>query len=118
MRQTALALITIATLLFAIAPAFGQHTLAAKFDVTKSQTLTATCTQVDWSNPYGHVLMKVPGNPRPISWAVELDSATTVGKNGWTAAARPLGETVTVQGFTARDGTKQISGNSTTTSTG
>src|SRR5690348_4106047 len=118
MRQMALALITIVGLVLATGPAFGQHTLAAKFDVTKSQTLKGTVTQVDWSNPYVHVLMKVPGNPRPVLWAVELDSAITLGKSGWTAAALPLGETITVQGFTARDGSKQISGNSITTSTG
>jgi hypothetical protein len=116
MRQTALVLL--AGLLFATGPAYGQHTLAAKFDVTKSQTLKGTVTQIDWSNPYVHILMKVPGNPRPVLWAVELDSAITLGKNGWTAAALPLGETITVQGFTARDGSKQISGNSITTSGG
>ena len=35
----------------------AQHTLAAKFDVTKPLTLTGTVTQIDWANPYVHVLM-------------------------------------------------------------
>ena len=109
MRQTALVLIAIAGLLFAIAPAFGQHTLPAKFDVSKQLSLKGTVTQIDWSNPYVHVLMKVPGTPRPVLWAVELDSAITLSKNGWTTAVLPLGETITVQGFAARDGSKQIS---------
>jgi hypothetical protein len=118
MRQTALILAVVLAIFLSVMPAFPQHTLAAKFDTTKSQTLKGTVTQVDWSNPYVHILMKVPGTPRPALWAVELDSAIVLSKNGWTADALPLGETITVQGFTSRDGTKQISGNSVTTSNG
>jgi hypothetical protein len=95
-----------------VAPATGQHTLAAKFDLTKTQTLKGTVTQIDWSNPYVHIIMKVPGNPRPVLWAVELDSAIVLAKNGWSESSLPVGETVTVQGYAARDGSKQISGNS------
>jgi len=118
MRQTAFVLFSIIGILLALTSVFGQHTPAAKFDLTKPLTLKGTVTQVDWSNPYVHILMKVPGNPRPALWAIELDSALLLAKNGWTQASLPLGETVTVQGFTSRDGTKQISGNSVTTSNG
>jgi uncharacterized protein DUF6152 len=118
MRQTALILAVLLAIFLSVMPAFPQHTLAAKFDTTKSQTLKGTVTQVDWSNPYVHILMKVPGTPRPALWAVELDSAIVLSKNGWSAESLPLGETITVQGFTARDGTKQVSGNSVTTSSG
>jgi hypothetical protein len=90
----------------------GQHTLAAKFDLTKQQSLKGTVTQIDWSNPYVHIIMKVPGNPRPVIWAVELESAILLTKNGWKEADLPVGESITVQGFAARDGSKQISGNS------
>ena len=75
-------------------------------------------SQIDWANPYVHILMKVTGSPRPVLWAVELDSAVALAKNGWSQEALPLGETITVQGFAARDGSKQISGNSVTTSAG
>jgi uncharacterized protein DUF6152 len=118
MRQTALVLIAISAILLLITSTFGQHTPAAKFDLTKSQTLKGTVTQIDWSNPYVHLLMKVPGNPRPVLWAVELDAALKLTANGWTESALPLGETITVQGFLARDGSKQIIGNSVTLSNG
>src|SRR6187401_969081 len=81
----------------------AQHTPGAKFDLKKPLTLKGTVTQIDWANPYVHILMKVPGNPRPVLWAVELDSAITLSKNGWTAQALPVGETITVQGFADRD---------------
>jgi hypothetical protein len=118
MRQIALVFSIFIGIFLSIAPTAGQHTLAAKFDLTKSLTIRGTVTQVDWSNPYVHVLVKVPGTPRPVLWAVELDSALSLTRNGWSEAALAIGENVTVQGFAARDGSKQISGNSVTTASG
>jgi len=112
MRQTAFVLFLGIVAFLAIAPASAQHTLAAKFDSTKPLTLKGTVTQIDWANPYVHVIMKVPGTPRPVLWAAELDSAIALAKNGWSEANLPLGETITVQGYAARDGSKQVSGNS------
>jgi hypothetical protein len=118
MRQIALVFSIFIGIFLSIAPITGQHTPAAKFDLTKPLTVRGTVTQVDWSNPYVHVLVKVPGTPRPILWAVELDSALSLARNGWSEAALAIGENVTVQGFAARDGSKQVSGNSVTTASG
>src|SRR5215471_18598543 len=82
--------------------AFAQHTLGAKFDLTKPLTLKGTVTQIDWANPYAHILMKVPGNP-PALWAVEVEGPLVLAKNGWSKDSLPVGETITVQGFAARD---------------
>ena len=111
MRHRDFILIGLAVLL-AAASASAQHTLGAKFDLTKPLTLKGTVTQIDWSNPYVHVLMKVPGTARPTLWAVELDSAILLSKNGWSQTSIPLGEVITVQGFAARDKSNQVSGNS------
>src|SRR5215470_7173367 len=118
MRQFALFLTLVIGLVLLTTSSFGQHTLAAKFDPGKPLTLKGTVTQIDWANPYVHILMKVPGTPRPVLWAVELDGALNLAKNGWAQGAVPIGDTITVQGFTARDGSKQISGNTVMTSTG
>jgi hypothetical protein len=90
----------------------AQHTLAAKFDLTKPLTLTGTVTQVDWANPYVHVLMKVPGDPLPALWAVELDGPIVLANNGWSESSLAPGEVVRVEGFIARNGSRQISGRS------
>src|SRR5687767_15888986 len=58
---------------FGAASLHAQHTLAAKFDLTKPLMLTGTVTQIDWANPYVHILMKVPGQPLPTLWAVEVE---------------------------------------------
>jgi hypothetical protein len=89
----------------------AQHTLAAKFDLTKPLTLTGIVTQIDWANPYVHILMKVPGKPQPLLWAVEVEGPIVLTNNGWSEASLPVGETIRVEGFAARDGSRQISGN-------
>jgi len=118
MRHTRFVLIIGIAILLSAMVAYAQHTLGAKFDLTKPLTLKGTVTQIDWANPYVHVLMKVPGTPRPVLWAVEIDGALTLAKNGWSETNLTPGDTITVQGFTARDGSKQISGNTITTASG
>ena len=101
-----------AAILLALAPAFAQHTVAAKFDVTKTMTLTGTVTQIDWANPYSHVLMKVPvaNSSAPARWAVEIESSILLAKNGWSQTTVKPGDVIKVEGPPARDGSKQISG--------
>lgn len=101
--------------LFVLITATGtpaQHTLAAKFDLSKPLTLTGTVTQIDWANPYVHVLMKIPGQPLPALWAVEVEGPITLADNGWSETSLAPGEVIRVEGFAARDGSNQISGNS------
>ena len=45
---------------------FAQHTPGAKFDLKKPLTLTGTVTQIDWANPYVHILMKVAGQGQAL----------------------------------------------------
>jgi hypothetical protein len=99
-------------LVAAAASPSAQHTLAAKFDLTKPLTLTGTVTQIDWANPYVHVLMKVAGQPLPALWAVEVEGPIVLTENGWSESSLAPGEVIRVEGFAARDGSRQISGNS------
>ena len=110
MRQLVVSGVACVGLLFATISPHAQHTLAAKFDLTKPLTVTGTVTQVDWSNPYVHVLMKVPGQPLPALWAVEVESAIILANNGWSETSLQPGEVIRVEGFAARDGSHQISG--------
>ena len=112
MRQVVVAGTACLAMLFGAVSAPAQHTLAAKFDLTKPLTLTGTVTQIDWANPYVHVLMKVPGKPLPALWAVELEGPIILANNGWSETSLAPGEVIRVEGFAARDGSKQISGKS------
>jgi hypothetical protein len=99
-----------AALTFGAAPAPAQHTPAAKFDLAKPLTLTGTVTQIDWANPYVHVLMKVPGQPLPALWAIEVDGPIILESKGWSETSLAPGDPIRVEGFAARDGSNQVSG--------
>jgi hypothetical protein len=112
MRQVVVSGTVWLAMLFGAVPAPAQHTLAAKFDLTKPLTLTGTVTQIDWANPYVHVLMKVPGQGLPALWAVEVEGPIILANNGWSETSLTPGEAIRVEGFAARDGSNQISGKS------
>src|SRR5688500_19202373 len=53
----------------------AHHSVAAKFDESKTQTLTGIVTLVDWRNPHVHVFLNVRGAKGEwVNWAIELDS--------------------------------------------
>ena len=112
MRPVAFTLAAIAATVLMLVPISAQHSVATKFDLTKPLTLKGTVTQIDWANPYAHIVFKVPGADKPAIWAVELESPIVLKKNGWSATAVQPGDVITVQGFAARNGSKQISGRS------
>jgi hypothetical protein len=110
MRHSAFVITCLIAMALTGAVVFAQHTPGAKFDLTKPLNLRGTVTQIDWATPNVHVLMKV-GAPNPVVWAVEVESPLLLAASGWSQSSLPVGETITVQGFAARDKSNQISGN-------
>jgi hypothetical protein len=105
-----------AAVIFLVSPMTAQRPVAAKFDPSKRTTLKGIVTRVDWSNPYVHVLMNIPG-ATSISWAVELESQLELERSAWNSDSLKPGDAITVQGPVARDGSKQIWGDSVVLST-
>jgi hypothetical protein len=89
-------------------PGFGHHPILAKFDDKKPQTLSGIVESVDWKNPHAHVFMNVQGVSGFARWAVELESRVDLDRSGWTADTVRPGDTITVQGLAARDGSHQV----------
>ena len=98
-------------MLFGAVSAPAQHTLAAKFDLDQA-------ADVD-----GHGDPDRLGQPlRPRAdeggrasrcrrlWAVEVDGPIILANNGWSETSLAAGEVIRVEGFAARNGSKQISG--------
>ncbi len=93
----------------------AHHAIAAKFDPDQSMTMTGIVTLVDWRNPHVHVFFNVPKRDGGIeNWAVELESEIALQKSGWTVDSVRPGDKLKVQGIVARNGTRQIWGESVT----
>jgi hypothetical protein len=92
---------------------YAHHEIAAKFDASKPMEFTGVVTAVDWRNPHVHLFVNANGAPgSKENWAVELASAIELKKSGWRPDSVRPGDTLTVQGIVARNGTRQIWGES------
>jgi len=92
-------------------PVWAHHDLRAEFDEQKPVSLRGIVTRFEWSNPHAflHVDVKDPSG-EIVNWAVEWASPLDLHKAGWTRDALKVGDSVTVEGWLARDGSKLASG--------
>jgi hypothetical protein len=90
-------------------PGLAHHSIAAKFDETKSATLSGVVTNVDWRNPHVHVFVNVRGPKNEwVNWAVELESPIDLQDSGWNRESVQPGDSITVQGYPSRNGSRQV----------
>ena len=94
--------------------AVAHHPISAKFDANADMELSGRVTYVDWRNPHVHVFMNVETPNGLENWAVELESPIALSHSGWANDSVKPGDEIAVSGITARDGTRQIWGESLT----
>jgi hypothetical protein len=102
----------------ASAPLVAHHAIAAKFDTNKAVTLNGTVVGIDWAYPHVHLFLNVNDRNAITNWAIELESPFELQKGGWSRETLKVGDLITVQGISARDGSKQAWANSVTLSAG
>ena len=84
----------------------AHHSFAAEYDRSKPVTLTGSVTKLEWINPHARFHMDVKDNSgNVVSWEVELTSPAGLLRRGWTRNSLKVGESVTVAGFSPKDGT-------------
>jgi Family of unknown function (DUF6152) len=92
-------------------PLLAHHELRAEFDETKPVTLRGIVTRFEWNNPHAFLYLDVKDPSGEIAnWAVEWASPIDLRKAGWTRDSLKVGDSVTVEGWLARDGSKLASG--------
>ncbi len=92
----------------------AHHGMTAKFDPEHSETVSGTVSRIDWAFPHAHVFMLVKDGDEALPWYVELESPQLLELNGWTEGTLQAGQQITVQGFRARDASRQVWGTSLT----
>ena len=107
MKQGKQSWLAVACLLLAAASAAAHHSFGAEYDGTKPVTLTGVITMVQWTNPHFYFFMDVKDqNGAVANWKFEGYPPPVLNRIGWKRNETMLpGDTVTVFGWRARDGT-------------
>ena len=87
----------------------AHHSTTAQFDVTKRMTLVGTLTKVDWVNPHIWVFVTAKdGGGQDPAWKFESNPPAWFRRVGVTRAdfVKAIGQTVTVEGNRAKDGSQ------------
>ena len=116
--RTPLALAALGMVLLSTQAA-AHHSFAAEFDADAPIELTGTVTKVEWANPHTFFYIDVSESTGKIdNWALELGSPNGLMRRGWTRNSMKIGDTVTVTGWRAKDGSRKGNARSVTMSSG
>jgi hypothetical protein len=100
-----LALIAGFGLILSTVPLAAHHSFEAEYDFEKPLKVTGTVTKVEWMNPHARFYVDVKDDKGKVTnWNFELGPIVILLKQGWRKDSLKPGDTVTVEGFLAKDG--------------
>jgi hypothetical protein len=108
LRQKMLRALVATGLLMASVSAWAHHSPSAIFDMGKRISVTGTLVKVDWINPHIVIAMDAKGDGGKIDhWTFESNPPSWYRSVGLARAdfAKAIGQTITVEGVRAKDGT-------------
>lgn len=87
----------------------AHHSFAVFFDQDKTVAVTGVVTEFQFKNPHGVIKLMEKGKAGPAKeWKVESNSPSILKRRGWKSDSLAMGETVTVEGWPARDGSRYL----------
>ena len=106
-RRTALIAVVVGVaLLSAGSVARAHHAFAAEFDVNKPIKFEGKLLKWDMVNPHSWFHMEIKGE----KWMIEGGSPNQLIRQGVTSKTVPIGTTLIVEGYLAKDGTNKAVG--------
>jgi DNA/RNA endonuclease YhcR with UshA esterase domain len=118
--KTKLAVLAAAAgLMVPLARVAAHHSFSAEYDANKSVTLKGTVTKVEWTNPHARFYVDVKdASGKVTNWNLELASPNVLKRSGWTRTSLKEGDSVTVEGAAAKDGSNMANARAVTLADG
>lgn len=89
--------------------AAAHHSFAVFFDQDKIVAVTGVVTEFQFKNPHGVIkLIEKSKAGMAKEWKVESNSPSILKRRGWKPDSLAMGETITVEGWPARDGSRYL----------
>jgi hypothetical protein len=82
------------------------HHAFARFDSEREVTLQGTVNEFQWTTPHAWLMLTVQENGRPERWAIEMNGAGGLARQGWKPETLTPGMPVKAVIRPLRDGTK------------
>src|SRR5688572_21598075 len=95
----------VATFLFGAGAALAHHSFAVFFDADKIIAISGKVTEFQFRNPHGEITLEVKvAKGGTEVWQVETNSPSVLRRRGWSKDGLKVGETISIEGWRARDG--------------
>ena len=96
-----------AVILAAAVPLLAHHSFAAEFDASQALRLTGALTKIEWTNPHSYFYIDVKDEAGNITkWSCEAGSPGALSRRGFKRGDIKLGDTIIVDGYRAKDGSR------------
>jgi hypothetical protein len=88
-------------------PAVAHHSFAAQYDASKAIRLVGTLTKIEWTNPHTYFYIDVKeSDGTVVQWGLEAGSPGALSRRGFKRSDLKLGDTIIVDGYQSRDGSR------------
>ena len=105
-RQAGAVVELTALLILFTVPTWAHHSFSAEFDGSKRIELTGIVARLEWTNPHVWLYIDVKGpDGKIVNWALEGHAPNRLYRSGWHKVSVKFGDTVTVDGYLAKDRT-------------
>ena len=107
--KTRLAIVLALVILTAGPRLLAHHSFAAQYDASKAIRLTGTLVKVEWTNPHTYFYLEVKEDSgEVVRWGCEGGAPGALSRRGFKRGDLKLGDTIVVDGYRSRDGSRLI----------
>jgi hypothetical protein len=102
-------------ILAAAVPVIAHHSFSAQYDRNKPHKITGPVTKIEWINPHARFYVDVKDESgKIVTWEVELGPPAGLMRRGWSRSSLKVGDSVTIDGFLAKDGSNMTNAQTVT----